>query len=105
MCALDSGWYLVRAIGLVVLGVDHPLFLTVLGAENAAIVLTLTIVVGSLCLSAIAKERALRAAHRLAIEDPLTGLLNRREFIRHVEEMSISDRKSTRLNSSHVKIS
>lgn len=90
MCALDSGWYLVRAIGLVVLGVDHPLFLTVLGAENAAIVLTLTIVVGSLCLSAIAKERALRAAHRLAIEDPLTGLLNRREFIRHVEEMSIS---------------
>ena len=88
VCAVVSGWYLVRAIGLVVLGTDHPVFLTVLGPENAATMLTIMIVVASLSLSAIAKERALRDTHRLATEDALTGLLNRREFARCVEEMS-----------------
>nr|PZN79046.1 MAG: hypothetical protein DIU56_07225 [Pseudomonadota bacterium] len=89
-CAINSGWFLVRAVGLVVLGTDHPVFLSVLGAENAATMLTVMIVVASLGLSAIAKERALRTAHRLATEDPLTGLLNRREFTRRAEELSAS---------------
>ncbi|HEY8537266.1 MAG TPA: hypothetical protein VIL28_00270 [Steroidobacteraceae bacterium] len=66
ICAIDSAWYLARAIGLVVLGIDHPVFLTILGPANSAILLTLMIVVASLSLSSIAKERALRTAHRLA---------------------------------------
>jgi len=79
----ESGW-----IGRA--GHGHPVFLSVLGAENAATMLTVMIVVASLGLSAIAKERALRTAHRLATEDPLTGLLNRREFTRRAEELSAS---------------
>lgn len=96
VCAINSGWFLVRAVGLVLLGTDHPVFLSVLGAENAATMLTVMIVVASLGLSAIAKERALRTAHRLATEDPLTGLLNRREFTRRIEELSatVGDRQN-----------
>jgi|HigsolmetaAR202D_1030399.scaffolds.fasta_scaffold00104_17 diguanylate cyclase (GGDEF)-like protein len=88
VCAINSVWYLARAIGLVVLGTEHPVFLTILGPANSAILLTLMIVVASLSLSSIAKERALRTAHRLATEDSLTGLLNRREFTERVEEIS-----------------
>lgn len=87
-CAINAAWYLARAIGLVVLGTNHPVFVTILGPANSAILLTVMIVVASLSLSAIAKERALRDANRLATEDSLTGLLNRREFTRRVEEMS-----------------
>jgi diguanylate cyclase (GGDEF)-like protein len=88
ICAIIGGWYLARAIGLVAFGADHPVTLTILGPSSSTILLTLMIVVASLSLSAIAKERALRTAHRLATEDALTGLLNRREFTRRVEELS-----------------
>jgi diguanylate cyclase (GGDEF)-like protein len=87
VCAVHSGWYLARAMALPALGQDHPVNAVVLGPANAAILMTLMIVVASLSLTAIAKERALRVADRLATEDALTGLLNRREFARRAADV------------------
>lgn len=88
VCGVNAVWYMVRAIGLVVYGPENPVFRGALGSEVATVLLLVMIVVASLSLVAIGRERALRLAQALATRDDLTGLLNRREFLRRVEALS-----------------
>lgn len=88
VCGINASWYMARAVGLVVLGPNDALFKMVLGSEVAALLLLVMIVVASLSLIGIDRERALRLAQKLAAQDDLTGLLNRREFHRRIETFS-----------------
>jgi diguanylate cyclase (GGDEF)-like protein len=90
VCAINATWFMVRAIGVIVLGTADPLVRTVLGPEMAALLLLVMIMIASLHLKGIARERALRSAERLATRDPLTGLLNRREFARCIDALAPS---------------
>lgn len=88
ICAINAVWYLARAVGLVTLGADSWFFRHALGPEVTAVLVLVLIVVASINLVAITRERALRQTAAYAAQDSLTGLLNRREFIRRVEQLS-----------------
>jgi diguanylate cyclase (GGDEF)-like protein len=88
VCGIVAFWYMARAVGLIALGPNAPVFEMLLGPEAAAVLLIVMIVVASLSLVAIGRELALNLARELAGHDDLTNLLNRREFFRRIEELS-----------------
>lgn len=96
VCAVNAVWFMARAVGLVMLGSQDPIFQAVLGPEPAAVLLLVMIMLASLHLTGIGRERALRRAEQLATRDSLTGLLNRREFVRRIEALSqkMADRQA-----------
>lgn len=88
ICLINACWYLARAVAFVTLGPEHTFFRAVLGPETSTILLLVMIVLASLCLISISRERALRLAETYAAQDGLTGLLNRREFLRQAEQLA-----------------
>lgn len=86
-CTFNGTFYLCRAVALLWLGHEHPVFLVAFGPEAAALVLLLLVIVSSFSLIALGKERSELAIKHAATHDDLTDLLNRREFTRRAEDV------------------
>jgi diguanylate cyclase (GGDEF)-like protein len=87
--ALTSGliacFYLLRAIVFVAVGPDHTLFRTAFGSEATTLLTLVLLVVVTFSMSEMSHVEQTTDLREQATHDPLTGVLNRAEFLRLAE--------------------
>lgn len=77
-----SVFYLGRTLSFIAVGPDHALFARGFGTEATTLLLMILLVVVTFGMSALSHEQQISELRRMATRDPLTGLLNRVEFVR-----------------------
>ena len=79
--AAIAGYYLLRAVLLVALGPEHPVFAIGFGGQVTTILTMLLLVVVTFSMSALSHEQQTSDLRVRATRDGLTGVLNRAEFL------------------------
>lgn len=88
LCATLAAFYLARSIALAVLGPEDPLFNSAFGPEISTLLTIVYLIAVTASLSNLAHEFTTVALREQASHDPLTGVLNRAEFLRQAERLN-----------------
>ncbi|GGC95640.1 hypothetical protein GCM10011512_23340 [Tersicoccus solisilvae] len=94
MAALAAGYFLARAVGVLLLGPRDPLFLSLFGNGVSFLVAILLLVSATSSMTALNNAQRTAQLREQATLDGLTGLLNRTRFIEQAEALLRRSRDS-----------
>ncbi|TIC79608.1 GGDEF domain-containing protein [Nocardioides sp. GY 10113] len=83
--AATAAFYVARTVAMVIWGRDGEVFLTVFGPQPATLLMIALMVIAVYSMSTFSRAQYVARLRREASRDALTGLFNRRQFLRRVE--------------------
>ncbi|MEQ6902127.1 GGDEF domain-containing protein [Nocardioides sp. YIM 152588] len=83
--AATAAFYVARTVAMLIWGRDGEVFLTVFGPQPATLLMIVLLVIAVYSMSTLSRAQYVARLRTEASRDVLTGLFNRRQFLRRVE--------------------